>query len=282
MTRRRTFNAEVHQEATVARRIIDMHHHLFDAGPMDATAEEYGRLGVEKAVIAAVPPRRVPDSNRIALAAQKKYPDLFVPFVGFDLDEMKPGELKGFREEGFVGIKFIAPSKPYNDFSYFPVYEKARELGMPALFHLGIVANCEPWDDCDSSLMRPIYLDHIARSFPGLTIVGAHLGNPWYEEATMSCRWNPNLFFDLSGSTLKKKTPEFLGSLLWWTRSGAYSSSDGRHPWEKIVFGSDTSHEDIEGVIHDYENVMSVLGLSEDLQEAIWYKTAARILGVGI
>lgn len=264
----------------MARRIIDMHHHLFEPEPLDATAEEYNRLGVEKAVIAAVPPRRVPDSNRVALAAHKKYPDLFVPFVGFDLDGMRPGELKGFQEEGFVGIKFIGPSRPYNDFSYFPVYERACELGMPALFHLGIVANRKPWDDCDSNLMRPIHLDHIARNFPEFKIVGAHLGNPWHEEATMSCRWNPNLFFDLSGSTLKNKTPEFLGSLLWWKRTGPYASPDGRHAWEKIVFGSDTGHEDIEDVIHDYENLMSALNLSQELQEAIWYKTAARILGL--
>ena len=263
----------------MARRIIDMHHHLFEAEPLDATAEEYNRLGVEKAVLSAVPPRRVPDSNRIALAAHRKYPDLFIPFVGFDLDAMKPDELKGFQEEGFVGIKFIGPSKPYNDFSYFPVYEKASALGMPALFHLGIVANFKPWNDCDSNLMRPIHLDHIARSFPQLTIVGAHLGNPWYEEATMSCRWNPNLFFDLSGSTLKKKTPQFLRELLWWTPDTAYKSPDRTHAWQKIVFGSDVACAEIEDVLRDYENLMDALNLSPELRQAIWHDTAASILG---
>ncbi len=35
----------------------------------------------------------------------------------------------------------------------------------------------------------------------------------------MCCRWNPNLFFDLSGSTLSCKSPSFIGDLLWWTDS---------------------------------------------------------------
>ena len=264
----------------MARRIIDMHEHLFENDAADRLAEAYGRLGVVRAAIQALPPSRKPGNNEAVLEAHKSYPDLFVPFVGFEYDEMGPDDLTRFRDEGFVGVKFIAPHKPYNDASYFPVYERAAELGMPVLFHLGIVANKPSWDDCDSNLMRPIHLDHIARSFPELKIIGAHLGNPWYDEATMSCRWNPNLFFDLSGSTLKKKTPQFLGGLLWWTPTTAYKSPDGTHAWQKIVFGSDVDIDQIEDVIHDYEELMAALGLSMELQEQVWYGTAARILGL--
>ena len=266
----------------MARRIIDMHQHLGldETNTADALAEEYARLGVEKVVLQPMPPCCEPGNNEAVLEAHKRYPDLFIPFVGFDLDEMQPDELKRFQEEGFVGIKFIGPAKPYNDASYFPVYVKACELGMPALFHLGIVSNAGRWRNCNSNLMRPIYLDHIARSLPEFKIVGAHLGNPWYEEATMSCRWNPNLFFDLSGSTLKKKTPQFIGGLLWWTPTTAYKSPDGTHAWQKIVFGSDVSCDQIEDVIHDYESLMSALSLSPELQEAVWYGTAAKLLGL--
>jgi len=262
------------------RRVIDMHQHLVGPNTADAMAEHYATLGVEKVVLQALPPRREPGNNEAVLAAHRKYPDLFVPFVGFDLDEMKPEDLERFKGEGFVGIKFIGPAKPYNDPAYFPVYEKATELGMPGLYHLGIVANRGAWASCDSNLMRPIYLDHIARSFPEFRIIGAHLGNPWYEEATMSCRWNPNLFFDLSGSTLKKKTPEFLGSLLWWTPTTAYKSPDRTWAWEKIVFGSDVNYPQVCDVMHDYEMLMRALNLHPELQEAVWYGTAAKILGL--
>ncbi len=257
-----------------------MHHHLGKVSSADALAEEYRRLGVVKAVLLGSPPSRRADSNGAVMAAHKKYPDLFVPFFGFDLGEVGPDDLDRAREEGFVGIKFIGPRKAYDDPSYFPIYQRAAELGMPALYHLGIVANLGPWSDCNSNLMRPIYLDHIARSFPELKIVGAHLGNPWHEEATMSCRWNPNLFFDLCGSTLKKKTPEFLGGLLWWTPTTEYKSPDRTHAWQKIVFGSDVRTDRIEDVLNDYEKLMSALELSPELQDAVWYGTAAKVLGL--
>lgn len=260
------------------RKIIDMHNHLMGQSA-DEMAEEYGRLGVVKAVLLGLPEWRAPGDNADCLAAGRKYPDLFVPFVGVEMDAARPEDIARFREQGFAGVKFIAPKKPYNDASYFPLYEEACRLGMPVLFHLGIVANTEGWRDCDSNLMRPIHLDHIARSLPELKIVGAHLGNPWYEEATMSCRWNPNLFFDLSGSTLKKKRPRFLGKLLWWTPETAYKSPDGSFAWQKIVFGSDVACAEIEDVLHDYENLMNALALSPELRQAIWYDTGAKILG---
>jgi len=264
----------------VTEEIIDMHQHLDEVNRADVLAAEYGTLGIAKAVLLARPPSRVPGSNRAVLEAARKYPKLFIPFVGFDLDDMKPDDLVRFQNEGFVGIKFIAPKKPYNDPSYFPVYETAADLGMPAVFHLGIVANYRPWTDCDSNLMRPIHLDHIARCFPSFRIVGAHLGNPWYEEAAMACRWNPNLFFDLSGSTLKKKTPEFIRGLLWWTPDSFYKSPDRTHAWQKIVFGTDVPHSEVEDVMRDYQKLMESLNLSPELREAVWYRNAAKVLGL--
>ena len=261
------------------RRIIDMHQHLDDTDP-DAMAEEYRRLGVVKAVLLARSPHRRANSNEEVLAAHKKHPDLYVPFFGYDLDLMQPAELERARDQGFVGIKFIGPQKAYNDPEYFPAYEEASDLGIIGLFHLGVVCNIPPWDDCDSNLMRPIHLDHIARSFPEFKIIGAHLGNPWYEEATMSCRWNPNLFFDLSGSTLKKKTPEFLAGLLWWTPDTAYKSPDRTYAWQKIVYGSDVALEMIEDVVNDYQKLMDALDMAPELREAVWYKTAAKLLGL--
>jgi predicted TIM-barrel fold metal-dependent hydrolase len=42
--------------------------------------------------------------------------------------------------------------------------------------------------------MRPSFLHTIARSFPRLRIQGAHLGNPWYDEAAEVARWEKHVF----------------------------------------------------------------------------------------
>jgi len=266
------------------RKIIDAHHHVGrEEDYPDRLAEVCGRLHIAKVCLVAtnVPGAEV-DNNANTKRAMEKYPDLLVGFGGVNLwTDDGPDQVQRLHDDGFTGLKFIIPPKTYHDPSFYPIYEKAQELHMPVLFHLGIVARHASRNvRTDNNLMRPIYLDTIARSFPELTIIGAHLGNPWYEEATMSARWNPNLYFDLSGSTLKKKRPEFLGDLLWWTPSTYYGDAEGRYAWEKIVFGSDVGAHAVKDVLNDYEQTMHALNLAPELREKVLYGTMASILGL--
>jgi len=160
------------------------------------------------------------------------------------------------------------------------VYGRMEGHQLVAIYHLGIVARGarDKYLDIDNNRHRPIYLDTIARAFPDPQIVGAHLGNPWYDEAGMACRWNPNLYFDLSGSTLKKKSPEYLGQILWWTPTTRYRDPEGRHAWEKIVFGSDVGIPEIQDVMDDYKRVMNELELPDDIQAKVFGDTMAKLL----
>jgi len=203
-------------------------------------------------------------------------------FGHFPLGEWGAEAVGELHDQGFRGLKFIRPPARYDDKTFYAVYEAAEELRMVCLFHLGIVART-PEDkehDVNNERHRPIYLDTIARSFPSLRIIGAHLGNPWYDEAGMACRWNPNLYFDLSGSSLKKRPPEFFKTILWWTETGQYGDPEGRHAWEKIVFGSDVPIEYIQDVMNDYQRVMEAIGLRQELQDAVFGNTAAELLGL--
>jgi predicted TIM-barrel fold metal-dependent hydrolase len=265
------------------RRIIDAHHHLgSEPDYAEQLAETCHNLGIVKVCLVCVNVAGDgAEANARTRAAFERHPDLYVGFGGVDLwADDGPDQVQRLHEEGFTGLKFIIPPKAYHDPAFYPTYERAQSLGMPALFHLGIVARGSRRVRVDNNLMRPIYLDTIAREFPELTIIGAHLGNPWYEEATMSCRWNPNLYFDLSGSTLKKKSPQFLGELLWWTPSTFYHDVEGRYAWEKIVFGSDVNHAYVRDVLNDYERTMQALALEPALREKVLYGTMAGILGL--
>jgi len=266
--------------------IIDAHHHLgSEPDYADRLAECCGRLGIRRVCIMGIEPGcslGAFGGNDAVEAAFRKHPALIVGFGHVRLGQDGPEKVTELKQRGFTGLKFIIPPKAYNDELFFPVYEKAEDLHMPGLFHLGIVARQEQGHHVrvDCSLMRPIFLDSIARTFPDWTIIGAHLGNPWYEEATMTARWNPNVYFDLSGSTLKKKKPEFLCELLWWDSTTRYGSPDGRSAWEKILFASDVDYYEIKDVLHDYEVLMRAAALRPELRYAVRYGTAARILGL--
>ena len=264
--------------------IIDAHHHLLrDDTYVYRLADAAASAGVDKVCVFGAGRLAVADGfadNAEVLQAARAHPDLLIGFAVFELGRDDPALIDHYADQGFRGIKFIRPADNYDSKNFYPVYERMEERGLPALFHLGIVARTanDRLMDVNNNRHRPIYLDTLARAFPGMTLIGAHLGNPWYEEAAMSCRWNPNLYFDLTGSTLTKKTATDLARVLWWTPGSRYRSPCGRHAWDKIVFGSDVSAEKISDVLDDYRRVMAELGLAPETQANVLGGTMARIL----
>jgi predicted TIM-barrel fold metal-dependent hydrolase len=262
---------------------IDAHvHWSAEEGYVDRLVEAERRLGFDKVCLNGAVWAAHREANDEVAAAMARRPDAVVGFAYFPLGAWGPERVRELHGQGFRGLKFIRPPARYDDRAFYPVYEAAEELRLVGQFHTGIVART-PTDrehDIDNERHRPIYLDTIARAFPSLNIVGAHLGNPWYEEAGMACRWNPNLYFDLSGSSLKKRPPEFFQSILWWTEEGQYRDPEGRHAWEKVVFGSDVAIEQIGDVVNDYQRTMDAIGLPPPLQEAVFGNTMAKLLGL--
>jgi hypothetical protein len=132
--------------------------------------------------------------------------------------------------------------------------------------------------------MRAFYLEEIARRFPKITVVGAHCGNPEYQWAAEVARWNPNVFFDLSGSTLTKmhaRLSEFR-SIFWWsgTEEGTRSPENDPSAFVKLVFGSDTSLDGIEGVLAQYRALFEACDVPSRTQSLILGGTLAKILGL--
>ena len=82
----------------------------------------------------------------------------------------------------FFAAKFCDAGLPYNHEAFFPVYDRAQELGMPIVFHAGFLAIGDPAEDrrlgVEDDNMRVTTLARVARWFPDLKIVAAHLGMP--------------------------------------------------------------------------------------------------------
>ena len=262
---------------------IDAHvHYSVEDGYVDRLVAEEKRLGFDKVCLNGALWQNFADANDQVAAAVARHPDVIIGFAFLPLGDAGPDDVRALHARGFRGLKFIRPPAPYDDQGFYPIYEAAEELGLVCLFHTGIVART-PLDrarNVNNERHRPICLDTIARAFPQLTIIGAHLGNPWYDEAAMACRWNPNLYFDLSGSSLKARPPEFFQTLLWWTETSQYRDPQGRHAWAKILFGSDVSIELIEDVANDFQRTMDAIGLRPDLQAQVFGGTMAKLLGL--
>ena len=263
--------------------IIDVHHHLGrERNYVSTLLRACDRLDIDYVCVMGLPDYCGFSTNADVEKAVKASRGRVKGFAWIDLGADRPSKVDEMKDRGFTGLKFIMPRYPYDHGSFYPIYERAEALGMPGLFHLGVVMFQPGLEDRDisSARMRPIMLDPLCRAFPRWTIIGAHFGNPWHREAAMAARWHVNLYFDLTGSTLKQYSPQDLAPHLWWRRNSRYRDPKKRDAWEKIVFGSDVPANEIHDVMNDYRVVMETLDIKPDIRRKIWGETAARILGI--
>src|SRR4029077_5664041 len=223
-----------------------------------------------------------------ARAGIAKHSNQFIGFGEISLDDPRALDLVDmFQKAGFRGLgEITSPLKNYDDRSYWPIYARAEKYGMILLFHTGIVNRPDPNLPIDISVdrMRPTTPDGIARRFPRLTIIGAHLGNPDYAWAAEIARWNPNLYFDLSGSTLIKlqENYQIFKSIFWWSSiASPHTPKSNVSAFEKVVFGSDIFGGEIEEFdreLERYQKMLDTCGVSPDAQANIFGGTMRRIL----
>jgi predicted TIM-barrel fold metal-dependent hydrolase len=218
--------------------------------------------------------------------AARQHPRQIVPFGYVDLDARDVvQQVEEFHALGYRGLgelEFV--KKPFNDPSYFSVYELANRYAWIVLFHTGIVLRKkfdEP-EDVASGRMRPVHLEEIARRFPKITVLGAHCGNPEYEWAAEIARWNPNVFFDLSGSSLTKMRERLADfrKIFWWSGSDWRTDTPNNDPsaYSKIVFGSDVKLSEIESVVHQYQAMFDACDVLPQTRRMIMGGTLANML----
>ena len=256
--------------------LVDFHHHLpldppcpYTDAYAEAIEEVAEEFGIDYVCINAGGPQYDNRTNDECLDLARRC-DKVIPFARVYPDQDKPDMIRRYAAEGFRGLKFIAPLRNYDDEVYMPLYEMADACNLPCLFHTGMVGAFPTDRRCrvSSARMRPIYLETIARRFPSLKIVGAHLGGPWVDEAASTMRFNENVYFDLSG-TPSGKSPDFY-------RRGWV------HPflWEKIVFGSDCMIRDFHVPYRRQRQIFTELGVPEEIQQRIFGDTVAGWLGL--
>ena len=243
--------------------IIDVHTHL-------STREQWGKVFVEAfdrgytgytgidlevtpeihwEAVAAVSRAIVFGINSIALgmhtpndaiaAYAKAHPEKIIGFMSVDpndpdaLDEID----RCVNDLGLKGIKMSPVYQHYNPKGDRArrVHRRAEELGLPILTHAAyhVIANTPmEW-------ANPLLYDPVAREFPSLKMILAHIGLPWYTDAMVMIRKHPNVFADVSGGVPLRP---------WWGYQALAFCHENR-VIDKLLFGSDFPIATIEETI---------------------------------
>jgi uncharacterized protein len=268
---------------TPSPKVIDVHvHHNGDPAFLDKLVAKLD--SVDGLALVLTWPKDL-DSVKTAIA---RHPNRLMGLGDLSLDDPLALELVDrFHAAGFRGLgELTEPLKNFDDRSYWPIYERAEKYGMILLFHTGIVSRDTPEVPADVGVdrIRSITLDTIARRFPKLTIIGAHLGNPDYAWSAEISRWNPNLYFDLSGSSLIKKQddPTFWKTIFWWSGIvSPHTPANAPNAFERLVFGSDVfggELEEFDRALERYHKMLDACGVPKASQDMIFAGTMWKIL----
>jgi len=163
--------------------------HRAAADPVDCTIV----LGfISHYLEANIPNERIAEHVRI-------HRERMIGFAGVDPSRPKEAIAELHRaqtELGLVGLS-IAPAAqdfhPSNS-QAMTVYAEAAQSGLPIVFHAGVHVSAAT----KLEYAHPMLLDEVAREFPTLKIVVAHLGYPWLEETIVLLEKHANVFAEIS------------------------------------------------------------------------------------
>ncbi len=191
--------------------------------------------------------------------------------LGFgSVDPHAPGaveEVRRCRELGLPGLKFHPTMQRFDpaDERFSPLWEAAEELGLICLFHTGTCGISAGTPGAAGTKIRsshPGFLDSIGADFPGLTLIAAHFGWPWFLECLAIALHKSNVFIELSGWAPRYLPPDVKREI-------------GRRLNGQTLFGSDYPFISLDRWFAEFDE----LDLGADAREAILVGNAARVLG---
>jgi len=241
--------------------------------PLETFHLELDLAGLEKAVVL---PMDASASSGAVVWTNEQIAELcrmsarFIGFASVDPHHADaPGRLRSAVQDlGLRGLKLNPPMQRFfaDDALAYPLYETARDLGIPILFHAGM--SWEPGSRLQFG--HPMRLEEVAADFPGLRIVLAHLAWPWVVEAVALALKYPNVYLDTSALYFDNPR-DFLRFAM--TQQVPLTVFE-RSLRKQLVFGSNYPRVEIKNMAAAVEG----LGFSEECLNLIFRSNAETLL----
>jgi len=174
---------------------------------------------------------------------------------------------------GYLG----APDDP----GFHPYYRLAEECNLPVIFHTGDVWGPKP----DLTKSQPLLADKIAREYPNLRIVLAHVGVPWHIDACELAWKHDNVWVELSGLVLgDDKSVERLleadplpAAIPGLVISDLVNALTYMNKWDRVLYGTDLGP--IEASMSNFRRIMERI-IPEEHHHKVFQDNAEQLFGV--
>jgi predicted TIM-barrel fold metal-dependent hydrolase len=276
---------DFHTHPVLAREMVARHPELERAAretyfignnfqPLEVMLLEFDLCGIDKAVVVPVD---ASTSRNATVYTNEQIVEVCAMsdrLIGFaSVDPHDPAATEKLQHAvatmGLRGLKLSPAMQQFyaDDPLAFPVYEKARALGIPILFHAGMT-----WQP-GSKLKygHPLRFEDVAAAFPDLNIVLAHLAWPWVVDAVALALKYPNVHLDTSALYFDNPV-DFLRYAM--TQQVPLTVFE-RSLRKQLIFGSDNPRIETKAMAMAVRS----LGLSAECLELVFRGNAERLLG---
>lgn len=282
------------KRASSVVKVLDCHVHAVGEENADALVKEMDRCGIDTIVLFSPYPGLLRDEYRgafeygssmqrasaeLVAELQKEYPDRIIGFLWLEPRLDNAGEILEWAIQSLElhGVKMI----PYRWYPYdeklLKVYEKIEELGVPVIFHSGILFGFED----SSRYCRPVNYE-VLINFPRLRFALAHVSWPWVDEcialwgrfrhAAERVGRDMQMFIDATPGTPQAYRKDVFAKLM------AYGAHDC------VMFGSDSTTRNFAYSAsireRDVRLLKEELGMPHSVIGAYLYSNAARFLSL--
>jgi len=277
----RKLGIDFHTHPLLVREMVERHPELVKAAretffignnfqPLETFHLELDLAGLEKAVVLPI------DATSVTVWTNQQIAELcgmskrLIGFASVDPHKKNaPDELRSAVQKlGLRGLKLNPPMQGFfaDDRLAYPLYETARDLGIPILFHAGM--SWEPGSRLQYG--QPMRFENVAADFPKLRIVLAHLAWPWVTEAVALALKYPNVYLDTSALYFDKPRDFLRFAMTHQVPLTVFERSLRR----QLVFGSNYPRVEIKNMASAVES----LGFSEECLSLIFRDNADSLL----
>ncbi|UCF97528.1 MAG: amidohydrolase [Spirochaetaceae bacterium] len=268
--------------------LIDFHYHCADAADaVDELLKDMDASGMDKTLLMGGPTDAYWEyrqcgfaSNERVAKAVKAHPDRLIGNVYIEPREPDfLGTLKRYLDQGFRAVKLFPPvGFSPDEERLHPLYEEIERREVPVLAHAGqtniklISKEPKVRKATDSRFSNPMNFDQLARLFPKVIFVLAHMGYPFFTEAMSVAHANENVYLDISGSG-----PWTDGIPL------VFNALGGHHyipiDFKRVVWGSDNTLPQAEHMAR-MGTYLRLMGAGSEERKLIFGENAKRLLKI--
>lgn len=166
--------------------------------------------------------------DEVTAAAVARYPGRYVGFAA--VDPRRPDSMELLRHAiedlGLKGVKFgpIYNGVALDDPRLEPICKYCVANNLPLTMHMGTTFA----KDFSNRLGNPMAVEDLARRFPDLKLIMAHMAHPWFEECVTIVRRQPNVYAEISAIYYRQ-----------WQFYNVMMAIQEYQVADKIFFGSD-------------------------------------------